>query len=139
VQGPFVKGLTQELWTGPTTMDPVLFSAAFDNRRDAAITLHFVSRSLAVVIRPKGGDQAQCQSRPGPWERVENKKIRMRLRELLDLSIEKSEGLSQRLQDSHQRHRCRRRGQDDCLVVCGGHGLPDLFHSLLYLFRLRLL
>ena len=37
--GSFDEGLTQEGWTLPAPMDPVLFAAAFGNRGDARVFL----------------------------------------------------------------------------------------------------
>ena len=87
MQRPFVKGLAQELWTGPTVVDPALLSTAFDDWGDAAVALNLMSRSISVAASSERGNQSWCHSGTCTREGIEDDEIRMRLRELLDLRI----------------------------------------------------
>ena len=84
---PFVKGLAQELWTGPTIVNPVLLSTAFDDWGDAAVALNLVSRSISVATSSERSNQSWCHGGTCTREGIEDEEIRMRLSELLDLRI----------------------------------------------------
>jgi hypothetical protein len=63
MQCPLVKGLPQELRAGPTVVNPVLFTAAFGNRSNAAITLNLVGRSVPVVYSRRAARARRPRSR----------------------------------------------------------------------------
>jgi hypothetical protein len=56
VQCPFVKGLAQELGAGSTKVNPMLLTAAFYDRGNAAITLNLVRRSVPIPTSAKSSN-----------------------------------------------------------------------------------
>src|SRR5580693_3916850 len=56
--GPFMKGLAQELRTGPAPMHPFLLTATLSHRRNAGIALERRCRGVAVSLSSKCRDQS---------------------------------------------------------------------------------
>src|ERR1700744_282366 len=57
--GPFVEGLSQELWTSPAPVNPLLLATPSRDRRDAGITLDRGGRCVAIPLSAEGGDQSR--------------------------------------------------------------------------------
>ena len=63
VQRPLMKRLPQKLGTGPSPVNPPLFAAAGNHRRDAAAALNFMGGLIPVALSTEGRDQPWRQRR----------------------------------------------------------------------------
>ncbi len=132
---PFVKALPQKLRTGPTKMDPLLFPASFRYRRDPTVALHFRRIGVTLPLRAKRRQQARRQHRPRSWQRLKDKKIRMRCRRrLLDLAVQIRNSPDQTSDHSRAHlHHCAL-GLDHRPIPNRRHRLPDSDQAALHQF-----
>src|ERR1700677_909227 len=54
---PFMKGLAEELRTGPAPVNPLLLTTAFRNGRDAGVALDRGCRGVPVSLSSEGSNQ----------------------------------------------------------------------------------
>src|SRR5690242_2521228 len=84
---PFMKGLADELRTGPTPMHPGLLAAARLYRSNAAVTLQVVGRGKAVALRAQSSQQPRRHGGSGARKRCDNGEVGMRFRHFVDLAV----------------------------------------------------
>src|SRR6185295_1345102 len=81
--GVLMKGLTQELGTGPPEVNPLGGTAAHRNRRNPRVGLKLSDAAPAIPPRTKGRQQPRSQGRSSAGEGGENLRIRMSRKNLL--------------------------------------------------------
>src|SRR5262249_58790441 len=84
---PLVKCLAQELRACPAPMDPVLFAAARDDGSNAAVSLDFACALVSFTLASQSSNQPRRHSRTGPGKGLDQRVIRMRSGELVDLLV----------------------------------------------------
>src|SRR4051794_16573403 len=63
MHGPFLKSLSQKLWTSPAPMHPALFAAAGEHGCNPAVALQFTGALITVALRAERSDQSWGERR----------------------------------------------------------------------------
>src|SRR5262245_52845333 len=88
----FMEALSDEGGASITPMHPFSLAATFHNRRDPGVLLNFLCRVKSTPVGSHRGLQPRRQSGPSSWEAIEDLKVRMLSKYLLDLSVEVTNG-----------------------------------------------
>ena len=81
------EGLTEEFRAEVAPPDPLLFTAALDDRCDAGEAQQIVDARPSVAVCAQCGQQPRTVNCAGAWKRIEDKIVSMCLAERFDLSI----------------------------------------------------
>src|SRR5260370_26636061 len=86
--GPLVKGLPQELGTGPAEMNPLALAAAPLHRRNATEGLQFAGAVEALPLRAQRRDQSGLQGRASSRQGSHYRQLRVHRRDRRDLPVQ---------------------------------------------------
>src|SRR3954471_1532375 len=73
---PFMKGLSQKLWTGSSKLNDSRSAARYSYGPYASSTLHLMS-ILVTLAASHGCQQAWCHHRPSSWQGLSDRPTRM--------------------------------------------------------------
>src|SRR4026207_69 len=102
--GKFMEALSDEGGASVSSMHPVLFAATFEDGRNSRVLrslLNLLGGVKSIPVGSHGGLQPRRQCRPRSWETVEDPKVRMHSKYLLDLAINAPNGDKQGAQLIH--------------------------------------
>src|SRR3954447_7379286 len=123
---PFVKGLSQKLWTGSSKLNDSRSAARYSYGRYASSTLHLMSILVTLAVS-HGCQQAWCHHRPSSWQGLSDRPTRMLTTGFSDGRVKLSNARLQLLKQCDERGYFQDIGIQQHRILYSGDSRAHLF------------